>query len=110
MVHTPSVHAPSEVETGRVRQREGLQQVALQPVVVWSLQGQGRVAAEVHFAVGPQLRSLGGDSETECGHCCRAAVAELSHHRHPESTGKYFHQKGSPTLVCRGVEETSDRR
>ena len=110
MVHTPSVHASSEVETGRVKQGEGFQQVASRPEVVWSRRGQGRVAAEAHFAVEQQLLSLGGDSKMECEHCHRAVVVELSHRHHPESTGKCFHQKGSPILACQGAEGTSDRR
>ena len=110
VVHAPSVHAPSEVETGRVKQGEGFQRVASRPEVVWSRRGQGQVTAGARFAVEQQLLFLGGDSETECERCHRVVVAELSHRRHPESTGKCFHQKGSPTLACRGGEGTSDRR
>ena len=110
MVHTPSVHAPSEVETGRVKQGEGFQWVASRPEVVWSRRGQGQVAAGARSAVEQQLLFLGGNSETECERCHRVVVAELSHRRHPESTGKYFHQRGSPTLACQGEEGTSDRR
>ena len=110
VVNTPSVHAPSKVETGRVKQGEGFQQVASRPEVVWSRRGQGQVTAEARFAVEQQLLFLGGDSETECEHCHREVVEEWSCHHRPESTGKCFHQKGSPTLACRGAEGTSDRR
>ena len=67
VVYTPSVHAPSEVETGRVKQGEGFQQVASRPEVVWSWQVQGWVAAEAHLLLDSGFNLLAATQKQSVG-------------------------------------------